>query len=104
MKNKLKIMAEYQSLGIWSLDQKINVEEVFESLSDELKLYMSLWIECYNAQIDWSDPKNEEWDAQNNQNYIEAYRALEKLVFEKVKNEIGDIYDLTIVPSMSEES
>ncbi|WP_395772658.1 hypothetical protein [Arenimonas sp.] len=90
-------MADYNSSGLWSPDFDIDLESLKNSLSSELKIYLHLWIEFYNNIIDWDDPNNEKWDPRNNIDYEKSLNAIEILVFNKVKAELADKYDLIFV-------
>ena len=94
LKKSLKIMADYNSSGLWSPLFDVNTEEVLNALSTELKLYLNCWISLYSCQIDWDNPNNQNWDSQNNISYWKALLSIENLVFSKARKELSDNYQI----------
>ena len=94
-KAKLKLMADYNSNGLWS--EHVDTDILFRSLSVELQIYIKHWISFYSDNIDWRDPNNKGWDPMHNKKYWDALISLEELVFSKVEEEIGKRYNIEYV-------
>jgi len=96
---KIKIMADYNSYGLWSPNFDIDIKELYNSLPEEIKEKMSLWIEKYSDQINWENPGDQDWFNLKDLIFWQTLLLQEQLVVNLLKKELSGKYEMEYVPT-----
>jgi hypothetical protein len=96
---KLKIMADYNSYGLWSPNFDIGIKELYNSLPEEIKQKIVLWIEKYSDQINWDNPGDKDWKNLKDPAFWKDLLLHEQSVVNLLKKELNGKYELQYIPT-----
>ncbi|MFS8131467.1 MAG: hypothetical protein ACMG57_05855 [Candidatus Dojkabacteria bacterium] len=88
---KIRVSADYNSLGLWDIEDgsRLNLKKI--KISDDLIQLLKKWIITYSEIIDWSNPGKEKILSDE---FIISLNKLEDEVFDEVKKELGKDHEL----------
>jgi hypothetical protein len=96
---KLKIMADYNSYGLWSPNFDINIAELYNTLPEEIKQKILSWIEEYSDQINWNNPSDEYWNNSKDPTFWQNLLLQEQTIVSILKKELSEKYEIQYIPT-----
>ena len=92
MTKRLKIMPEYECFSLWDVGSSDNIDSALLPITDDLKERIMSWEVAYDATLNQDNPTASGFrDAAEES----AFDNEGRLIWEKLKNELGDSYDIT---------
>lgn len=107
-KPKLKYMRDYSCTSLWTANDEArailhgyNVSYSQLNLSPELVSSLKEMDEEYSTQIDWNDPgAGLQWD----EAHVNDYNLRSDVLYNRIVEEIGDIYDIENLEKISKDN